>query len=88
MTNIERYNLGTAAVATIATALLFCLFSYFSVPESFTFFEAINPITTLAGFVFVLTYLGVPLAISIIAALLLLFLIWFIFFIIMRKIVK
>ena len=88
MNNITKYNIKTSAVATIAIILLICLFSYASAPQSASFFDAINPITALAGLAFTLAYVGASLVISIIVTILIVTVIWFLFLVVARRIFK
>ena len=88
MNKITKLNFKTTAVATMATLLLVCLASYSAAPQSANLFEAINPVTALAGIVFTLAFVGTPLALSFIITALIVATVWFLFLMVARSIFK
>ena len=88
MNNITKYNIKVVVIATVAVLLLLSFCNYISAPESDSLLEAMNPYPVLAGIAFVLSYMGAPIFISILATVLLVAIVWFLFLILARNIVK
>ena len=76
------------AVAFGVLLMLLCLCSYASAPQSAAFFEAVNPWSTLMGLAFVLTYFGLPLAVAVVAEVILLLLVLWGLFVLARRLFK
>ena len=80
MKNLSKYNLKTLGLALTILVSILCLFSYISAPESAGFFESINPISGLMGVMFMLSYFGLSVLVSALILLFILAAVWFVLY--------
>ncbi len=87
---MTKLGFKTIALSIILLVGLLCAFTFIQSPSSESFeWSSINPLEGLAGIAFALSFgLGVPVAISIICILILLFGIWIGLVWLLKKIIK
>lgn len=90
LTNIEKYNIKTVSLSIIVLIVLLSVFTFIQAPSTEYFeWSSVNPLEGIAGIIFALSFgFGVPVAISIICLLVVLFMMWFCLLLLVRKIIK